>query len=244
MRAIILAAGRGNRMIPLTNEKPKCLLKINGKTILKRLIYQLYNFKVDNITVVVGYRKNQVTKEIKNICSKEITIIENSKYYEDINILSLELALKKDLSPFYLFEADCIFEDKCFSLIFNSIYKNKSVWFSKGLFNKNQNGGIIKSNTISEIVDIKIVNRYISDYKNYKKMIGVLKVGENEIEKYSNFLLKACEENINQYYHIPWIDHIAELKSYICDFGDKKVISINTIQDYYKAQEMFKYEVG
>ena len=60
-------------------------------------------------------------------------IVENDNYKKDTNILSLCLAIKNSISPFYLFEADCIFEDKCFDFIFDNSFKNKSVWFSKGM---------------------------------------------------------------------------------------------------------------
>ena len=57
---------------------------------------------------------------------------------KDTNILSLCLAIKNSISPFYLFEADCIFENKCFDLIFHPKFKDKSVWYSKGLLNIEQ----------------------------------------------------------------------------------------------------------
>ena len=49
-----------------------------------------------------------------------VKIVENYSYKKDTNILSLTLALEDRISPFYLFEADCIFEDKCFDSIFDN----------------------------------------------------------------------------------------------------------------------------
>ena len=243
MQAIILAAGRGRRMNQLTNSLPKCLLPINNETLLERLINQLIKNGIDSITVVVGYKKEKIFNAIGSQY-KSIKFIVNNKFDEDVNILSLSLALEQDLTPFYLFEADCIFEDKCLDFIFNTSFKNKSVWFSKGMFKKNQYGGIIKANDNGEVVDIKIVEKYKEKYKNYHKMIGLLKVGENEIEKYFTFLIKATKKSINQYYHIPWINNMDVLKSYLFNFGVLKVASINTIEDYNKAREMFKNETG
>ncbi len=57
IKAIIIAAGMGNRMNHFTKEKPKCMLKVGGKTILDRLIDNLLNCGVSNINVVVGYKK-------------------------------------------------------------------------------------------------------------------------------------------------------------------------------------------
>jgi choline kinase len=242
MKAIILAAGLGNRMKPLTEKMPKCLLTINGQTILSRLINQSISFGIADITVVVGYEKDKVVEESSRIGKSKVKIVENERYREDVNILSLTLALQKELKPFYLFEADCIFEDKCFEVMVDADYKDKSVWYSEGDFAEGQCGGIIRSNDANEVVDVRIVDAYKDKYKNYKKMVGALKVGNNELELYANYLFKACRANIKQYYHMPWIEHIGELKSYLCDLGHLKLASFNTIGDYYKAKEIFSNE--
>ena len=56
MRAIILAAGRGSRMGALTDAKPKCLLSINGKTLLERQIDALKKAGISEIAIVTGYK--------------------------------------------------------------------------------------------------------------------------------------------------------------------------------------------
>ncbi len=57
INAIIVAAGMGNRMNHLTQEKPKCMLEISGRTILDRLIDNLLNCGIKGINIVVGYKK-------------------------------------------------------------------------------------------------------------------------------------------------------------------------------------------
>jgi len=57
IKAIIVAAGMGNRMNHLTQKKPKCMLEVGGKTILDRLIDNFLNCGISNINVVVGYKK-------------------------------------------------------------------------------------------------------------------------------------------------------------------------------------------
>lgn len=56
MKAIILAAGKGTRLLPMTLVKPKPLLEIHGKTILENAIDILKEGGVDDITVVTGYK--------------------------------------------------------------------------------------------------------------------------------------------------------------------------------------------
>ena len=61
MKAIILAAGRGSRLNNITDEKPKCLVNILGKPILEWQIEALNRSDVEDITVICGYRKDQIS---------------------------------------------------------------------------------------------------------------------------------------------------------------------------------------
>tara|TARA_B100000989_G_scaffold295249_1_gene275894 strand:- start:469 stop:1185 length:717 start_codon:yes stop_codon:yes gene_type:complete len=59
LKAIILAAGRGSRMKSLTKDKPKCLIKVQGKTLLERQIQSFHKSGINEIAIVTGY-KNQM----------------------------------------------------------------------------------------------------------------------------------------------------------------------------------------
>jgi len=55
MKAVILAAGVASRLRPLTNNTPKCLLKVGNKSILERTIDNLVKNNIDKIVVVTGF---------------------------------------------------------------------------------------------------------------------------------------------------------------------------------------------
>ena len=55
MKAIVVAAGPGSRLMPITNERPKCLLDVGGQTILERALQALRENGIQNIVVVRGY---------------------------------------------------------------------------------------------------------------------------------------------------------------------------------------------
>ncbi len=59
-QAFILAAGQGKRLRPLTNDKPKCLVKLMGKTLLEQQIKTLRKCGIKNIHIVTGYLKEQI----------------------------------------------------------------------------------------------------------------------------------------------------------------------------------------
>ena len=60
MKAIIVAAGPSSRLMPITNEKPKCLLEVGSRTILERILEALRKNGIENIAVVRGYHSNLI----------------------------------------------------------------------------------------------------------------------------------------------------------------------------------------
>jgi len=60
MKAIIIAAGTGNRLQPLTNDLPKCMLKFGGKTLLHRQLEALKTYKIKNIVLIKGFEEEKI----------------------------------------------------------------------------------------------------------------------------------------------------------------------------------------
>ncbi|HCB35459.1 MAG: hypothetical protein A2W52_01745 [Candidatus Taylorbacteria bacterium RIFCSPHIGHO2_02_49_25] len=90
MKAVILAAGKGKRMGELTEEKPKPLLLVRGKTFLEHIISTLPQ-DVDEVIVVIGYKGEQIREFLGNdFLGKKITCIVN-EHIEKGNAHSLIL---------------------------------------------------------------------------------------------------------------------------------------------------------
>ena len=66
MKAIILAAGVGKRLGPAAENKPKCLLKFGGRSLLQRHLYNLMSLSVSEIVIVYGYKKNLIDAYIRS----------------------------------------------------------------------------------------------------------------------------------------------------------------------------------
>ena len=89
-RAIIMAAGKGTRMRPVTLHTPKPLVKVNGKRMIDSVIEALHKNGISEIYIVVGYLKDQfeiLPKEYENV-----KLIENPFYDTCNNISSLYVA--------------------------------------------------------------------------------------------------------------------------------------------------------
>lgn len=114
--AIILAAGRGSRMKELTDDKPKCMVEINNKSIIQRTI-EVFKYKnINNIIVITGYQSDKLKKHLKSI-DESIKVIENPIWNETNSIFSMFLAskyLKNSIvidSDIYINNVDCILND-------------------------------------------------------------------------------------------------------------------------------------
>ncbi len=109
--ALLLAAGTGSRLAPLTDSIPKCLVKVNGISILDRLIDSLQEHNFNRLVVVIGYQGEL----IRNYLGSEkggmtITYITSPLYKTTNNIYSLWLAREAINEPFLLVESDLVFE--------------------------------------------------------------------------------------------------------------------------------------
>jgi len=66
LRAIILSAGQGKRLLPLTSDRPKCLVELNGKSVLEWQLTNLLSSGINYITIVTGFKSQMVEELILN----------------------------------------------------------------------------------------------------------------------------------------------------------------------------------
>lgn len=108
--AVIMAAGMSTRLAPLSYEKPKALLTIHGEVLIERQISQLQEAGIEDITVIVGYHREQF-EYLKEKC--RVTLIENPYYLEKNNHSSLYVA-KEKLKNTYVSCSDYYFRENPF----------------------------------------------------------------------------------------------------------------------------------
>lgn len=113
MQAIILAAGMGKRLKDLTQNNTKCMVKVNGVTLIDRMLHQIEKQRLSRIVIVVGYEGQKLIDYIATLdIQTPIVYVNNPIYDKTNNIYSLALAkdwlCKEDT---LLFESDLIFED-------------------------------------------------------------------------------------------------------------------------------------
>ncbi|MBR3417332.1 MAG: NTP transferase domain-containing protein, partial [Oscillospiraceae bacterium] len=119
MQAVILAAGMGKRLKNLTRSNTKCMVQVNGETLIDRMLRQIEKKGLRRIVIVVGYKAEELKRYIDTLGIRTpIEYVENPIYYKTNNIYSLALA--KDYlcsDDTLLFESDLIFEDEVIDLL-------------------------------------------------------------------------------------------------------------------------------
>lgn len=121
MQAVILAAGMGKRLGELTRNNTKCMIKVNGVTLIERMLRQLDRRGLSRIIIVIGYEGQKLVDYISSLnINTPVLYIENPVYDKTNNIYSLALAsewLCKENT--LLFESDLIFEDSIIDELIN-----------------------------------------------------------------------------------------------------------------------------
>ena len=112
MIGVILAAGMAKRLRPLTDTKPKCLLKVGERTLLERTIDAMRQAGIQEFLVVTGYRGEMIRSFLEGYaktCKVSFTFLDNTDYEHNNNIYSLWMACQKVRgSEFLLMDSDIL----------------------------------------------------------------------------------------------------------------------------------------
>ena len=172
MQAIILAAGNGKRLRPLTESIPKVMVEICGETIIKRALNHLAELKkIEEVIIVIGYKSEKIKEHIgKFYKGMEINYILNKDYDSTNNIYSLWLAKDYVKSDVILLEGDILFEKEMLIPLLDSNHPNL-VLVAK--YNEAIRGTVItmdeKTNKIKSFIGLKdqekTKNYFIDKYK-------------------------------------------------------------------------------
>jgi len=244
MQAIILAAGMGKRLGELTRHNTKCMIKINGVTLIERMLTQLDNLNLNKIILVIGYKG----KELKNFISEyiniktEIEFVENPIYDKTNNIYSLYLAkdylLKDDT---LLLESDLIFDNSILPKLINETYP------SLALVAKYENwmdGTVVTIDEENNIKSFIPVNKFqFEDIPGYFKTVNIYKFSKEFSTSHYVPFLEAYSKALgnNEYYEqvLRVITLLEKPEIKALKLNNEKWYEIDDIQDLDIAESVF-----
>lgn len=202
MQAVILAAGMGSRLKELTKNNTKCMVKVNGVSLIERMLRQLMRQPIEKIVIVVGYERQKLIDYIQSLqLSIPIEYIENPIYDKTNNIYSLALAKEELLKDdTILLESDLIFED---AMLTNLIEDERASLMLVDKYERWMDGTCVKlgeGDTITDFIPGKQFD--FTQTGDYYKTVNIYKFGrEFSAERYVPALENYMEENgLNDYY--------------------------------------------
>ena len=202
MQAIILAAGMGKRLKELTSNKTKCMVKVNGVSLIDRMLHQIEKYQLKRIVIVVGYEGQHLMDYIGTLGIKTpIVFVNNPIYDKTNNIYSLALAkdyLKEDDT--LLFESDLIFED---AVIDELLSDPRETLALVDKYESWMNGTCLRVDENDNIKDfISGKNVQYKEVVDYYKTVNIYKFSQRFSEKIYIPFLDAYENALgnNEYY--------------------------------------------
>lgn len=234
----------GKRLKDLTKDNTKCMLEVNGKRLIDRLIEQLIDVGIKKFVIVIGYQGQKLIEHIGSRYTGKIEIqyIENEDYATTNNIYSLMLAEKVLLEDdTILFESDLIFEERILRMLLDNPYPDLAL---VAKYESWMDGTMVQIDKEMNILNFipKKAFRY-EDVSQYYKTVNIYKFSKQFSEnQYVPFLDAYCKVmGNNEYYEqvlrvITMLQHNS-LKA--LPIGDAKWYEIDDIQDLDIASTIF-----
>lgn len=124
MKAIILAAGVGKRLWPVTQHRPKCLIEIGGQALLRRYLASLAGVGVQRADIVVGYKQDMIRAAVAaDSCGVRVNFLVNEQFHRG-SISSLWIARTALDDDAIVMDADVLFHREILRRLIQSPYEN------------------------------------------------------------------------------------------------------------------------
>jgi len=213
MKAIILAAGVGRRLRPVTDHTPKCLVQLNREPLINNYFRAFNKSAISNAILVVGYMAETLKKKIGHkYMGIHVNYVYNPHYASSNSAYSLWLAKNEILeSAFILADGDILFDTAILEKLVNSSYQNCLVVDSRFV----DTGEEVK--VVGEGGIVKRLGKLIDDrYQVVGEAVGLYKFSKNV----SNLIVPGLEKHIND-------------KGRDCEFEDALNDLLSTLRMHY-----------
>lgn len=244
MKALILAAGFGKRLRPITNTIPKSMVEVNGTPLLENALNNLYDIGgISEIGIVVGHMANYIKSHIGDSWKGiPIKYYENDRYLETNNVVSLYKAIEFCNDDMLMLECDIFYHKEMLEAL--KLGKGEcSILVSP--FNVNTMDGTVievEGDVAKALVLGKWQNEKF-DYKNTRKTVNMYKFKREFIEKKYMPLIKWYVENMgeNSYYEkvLGSLLYYRECDVRIVEVPETMWCEIDDVADLERAKKQF-----
>lgn len=229
MKAVILVAGDGERLAPITQTLPKALLPIGSETILARQIRQLARLGVTEVTVVIGYEGQAIREHLATSnppCT--VHIVENALYKTTSTAYSAWLAAPHVAGDsFFLLDGDVVAEDVVLEAVAGLtcntlLYESKSISSPEEMKVAEENGQVY-------------LNKSIATGRSLGEFVGIAVISAEANEAF----FAALAAHKDGYYEEAFNEIAATHPFALQKVAENSWIEIDFVTDYLQAVRLF-----
>jgi choline kinase len=234
--ALLLAAGTGSRLQPLTLDAPKCLTEVGGIPILKRLVTNLRAQGFKRLIVVIGHLGDHIQKYLQQHAGDmQVDYVFNPDYRTTNNIYSLWLARQQIREPFLLVESDLVFETS----MLDDLLQADKMAISKIL--PWMNGTTVELGSKQQVTAFREGGEHCGDTRQYKT-VNIYSLSLDSWSKVEERLGHYVSEGrLGEYYEVVFAEMVADgtLSFGAVFFAADRWYEIDTRKDLRAAENLF-----
>jgi choline kinase len=237
--AILLVAGTGSRLRPLTDDRPKCLLKVGEQSLLRRLLKQLEAVGVERVVLATGYLQDRLVDEVRSWdLSMEIDAVFNETFASENNAVSLGAAMKGlNGERFLLCDGDILLRTAdALEQLLDFPGDNVLTMMRFEAMGEEE----MKMVLASEDGRIDRLGKGLSLDVADGESLGIQKIGPTAFTALAERLADLDEEERRHLYYEDVFSELIEegILFYACDLPPEGWTEIDTVEDLEKARQM------
>ncbi len=242
MQAVILAAGAARRLRPLTDNTPKCLLDVGGKSLLQRTIDNITSNGITDFVFVTGYLNEMIEDHVRsNNPGISIEFLHNADFENNNNSYSLWMTRSAVKESILLLDSDILFDKGIISELLKCGKENALALNSSHEPDEEQMKVVVDSTGI-----VRQIGKHIPLASSAGESIGIELFSPYFVNELYAILNRKIilENNVNEFYETSFQEVIDKGKEssqiHAVDVSDFMCMEIDTAEDYARAQDIFK----
>ncbi len=230
MKAIILAAGRGNRLQTAAEGTPKCMIRIGQRSIMHHQLTSLQRNGLSEIVIVVGYKKEQVKDHAREMDGLNYTFIENPDYASTNTAYSLWLSREHMQHDFLYLNGDVLFHEELIRRLIDSAHDNV-------LALDNKRCGAEEVKAILNEETVLHIGKKLDREKAYGEFIGIGKFSRQSNARFIDQLSYTVNDQLlkNEYFEYALNRLVKDIPFHYVDISDIPCIEIDFPEDLKEA---------
>lgn len=242
MKGLILSAGMGTRLRPLTTTQPKCLVNVAGRPMMEYQLESLRMAGVKTCTIVVGHMADAVRgcfgDDYRGV---GLSYVENTTYASTNNLFSLWLARGEFDDDIILLEADLVFDD---SLVRELVLMDEQNVAIVDRFQSNMDGTVILADGgVAKSMVLKADQVPGFDYGSALKTVNIYRLSQESLEEAIVPMMQEFLEagRDDQYYEAVFANLIGSgrMDMAVMTTGKHRWAEIDTLGDLSEAEKLF-----